>query len=139
VIILVTGSDGHHRKASTTATTSSAPRQEGRFTLKAPDPTSASTGLVEILSRGEARTLYVQAEHVPATRGFFYAIWLYNSHSSAMAISRSPEVGKTHSFAGITPLPANASEFKEILITKETNVHPTRPGHVVLRGPFKAP
>jgi hypothetical protein len=142
VIILVAGSGGsskHDSKTSTkttSSTTTSGPKEEGRFTLKSPESGSTSTGIAEILSESGKRALFVQAEHIPATKGFFYAIWLYNSTNSASPVSRSPEVGKTHAFSGAVALPGNASEFKEILVTKETSTKPTRPGHVVLRGPF---
>ena len=137
-VILVTNQDSskHHKGKSTAAAKTGGPKEEARFTLKPPEADSSSTGLVEILSESGKKALFVQAEHIPATEGFFYAIWLYNSHSSAQAVSRSPEVGETHSFSGAVALPGNASEFKEILITKETDTKPTRPGHVVLRGPF---
>jgi len=140
-IILVSDGSSHSKPkpTSTTAATTTGPREEARFTLKPPEASSTSAGVVEILAQGGNRALFVQAEHVPATKGFFYAIWLYNSRNSVEPISRSPAVGKSHSFSGAVALPGNASEFKEVLITKETNTKPTRPGHVVLRGSFKAP
>ena len=89
---------------------------------------------MEILSEGGKRAFYIQAEHIPATRGFFYAIWLYNSHNSALPLSKSPPVGKSHKLAGAALLPSNASRYREILLTRETSTRPAHPGHVVLRG-----
>jgi hypothetical protein len=33
-------------------------------------------------------------------------------------------------------LPADAAKYHEMIVTKETNERPTRPGQVVLRGSF---
>jgi outer membrane biosynthesis protein TonB len=144
VILIVNNSGGGKHHSSSTKSTSSStsasggPKEEGRFTLKPPESSSASTGVAEILSESGKKALFVQAEHIPATKGFFYAIWLYNSTNSALPVSRSPEVSSTHAFSGAVALPSNAGEFKEILVTRETSTKPTRPGHVVLRGPFDA-
>ena len=144
VLVSSSGSGSGGSKSKSTAATETTAGQsglahEGHFVLKAPEASSKSAGVVEILSKGGARALFVRAEHIPATKGFFYAIWLYNPHGSAEAVSRSPDVGKAHSFEGAVAMPGNASEFKEVLITKETSSKPTRPGHVVLRGPFEVP
>jgi hypothetical protein len=143
VLILVFaggGSGKHSSSGSKTASTGTKtePKAEARFPLKAPGK-SASTGTVEILSEGGKHAFYIQAEHIPATRGFFYAVWLYNSQSDALPLSKSPPVGKSHKLAGAALLPENAGDFREILLTKETSSRPKRPGHIVLHGPFKIP
>ena len=45
-------------------------------------------------------------------------------------------MGSTHRLAGGALLPADASNYKQILLTRETDSHPTTPGKVVLEGPF---
>lgn len=130
------GKTGTGAKTSSTSSTATGPKTEGRFTLHSPDPHSRSTGTVEILSEDGKRAFYIQAEHIPATDHFFYAIWLYNSPTSALPLSKSPPVGKTHKLAGAALLPASAGDYKEILLTRETSTRPTHPGHVVLRGAF---
>jgi hypothetical protein len=140
VILLVSGGGSSNKKASTTGTSSTSAKtgakEEGHFTLHAATPHSRSVGTVEVLSEGGKRAFYIQAEHIPATKHFFYAIWLYNSHTSALPLSKSPPVGKTHKLAGAALLPSNASSYREILLTRETSTRPKRPGHVVLRGAF---
>lgn len=144
VILIVSSSGGGSHSATTaakaktsaTATTKTGPAQGPRLALHSPSPTSRSVGIVEILSESGKRAFYIDAEHLPATRSFFYAIWLYNSHTSAEALSKSPAVGADHKLAGGALLPANAGEFHEILLTRETSTHPTKPGKVVLRGAF---
>jgi hypothetical protein len=142
-VILIFAGGGTAKKAASSASTGTSstgakagePKEEARFTLKAPGH-SLSKGTVEILSEGGKHAFYIQAEHVPATKHFFYAIWLYNSHTSALPLSKSPPVGKSHKLAGAALLPENAGEYHEILLTRETSTHPSHPGHVVLRGPF---
>jgi hypothetical protein len=143
VVILVFAGGGSSKKTATGASTgtnstagkAAEPKELARFTLK-PTAPSRSRGTVEILSEGGKQAFYIQAEHIPATNHFFYAIWLYNSPTSALPLSKSPPVGKSHKLAGAALLPENAGEFHELLLTRETKNHPTHPGHVVLRGPF---
>ncbi len=147
-IVLLTGGGSSHKNKSTstaaTGTTSTAAKKSGtgptvtaRLALRSPDPTSKSVGVVDVLSEGGKRAFFIEAQHLPRTHGFFYAIWLYNSHTSALPLSKSPAVGATHKLAGGALLPSNASEFREMLVTRETATHPTHPGHTVLRGPFR--
>jgi Sigma-70, region 4 len=140
VILLVSGGGSSNKKSSTgtssTSAKTSGAKEEGRFTLHAATPHSRSVGTVEVLSEGGKRAFYIQAEHLPATKHFFYAIWLYNSHTSALPLSKSPPVGKTHKLAGAALLPSNASSYREILLTREKSTRPKHPGHVVLRGAF---
>lgn len=141
-VILIISSGGGGSKSKTTAkTTSTAASKAGpakgpTLPLHSPSPTSRSVGVVEVLSEGGKKAFYIDAEHLPETRGFFYAIWLYNSHTSAEALSKSPAVGSSRKLAGGALLPANAGQFREILLTRETDTHPTHPGKVVLRGAF---
>jgi hypothetical protein len=145
-IVLFTGggssNKGKSTSTATTGTTSTAAKKTGptvtaRLALRSPNPASKSVGVVDVLSEGGKRAFFIEAQHLPKTQGFFYAIWLYNSHTSALPLSKSPAVGATHKLAGGALLPANAGDFREMLLTRETATHPTHPGHVVLRGPFK--
>jgi hypothetical protein len=139
VVVLVSGGGGKAHPKDTSAAAAGAAggaKAQARFALKSPDGSSRSVGAVEVLSEGGKRAFYIQAEHIPATSHFFYAIWLYNSPSSALPLSKSPPVGSSHKLAGAALLPSNAGQFHEILLTQETSTRPTHPGHVVLRGPF---
>jgi sigma-70-like protein len=145
VILLSGGSGSSHNPKTTVASTSSTaaastvastPAVTQRLTIKSPDPRSRSIGVVEILTESGKRAFYIAAEHLPPSKGFFYAIWLYNSPSSSLPLSKSPPVGSNERLAGGALLPATAGEYREILLTRETSEHPTHPGHVILRGPF---
>ena len=140
VVVIASSGGGSHKTAKTTSTVSTSTnastggsKEEAHFALQAPGK-SRSVGNVQILSEDGKSGFYIQAEHIPATKHFFYAIWLYNSPTSALPLSKSPAVGKSHKLAGGALLPSNASSFKEILLTRETSSKPTHPGHVVLRG-----
>jgi hypothetical protein len=145
-VVLLTSSGGSHSKSTSsssatkssgTSKTSTGPTVSAQLPIKSPDSKSRSIGVVEILTEKGKRAFYVAAEHIPASRHFFYAVWLYNSHTSAEPVSKAPTVGSDHKLAGGALLPSNAGSFREILLTRETSTHPAKPGRVVLRGPFK--
>jgi hypothetical protein len=137
-IVLVTG--GSSKKATRTATTTTAkasgPTVNARIAMHSPSRVSRSEGQVDVLTEGAKRAFYILAQHLPPTHGFFYALWLYNSVSSHEPLSRGPAVGASGRMEGGALLPANAGEFREILLTRETKPHPTHPGLVILRGRF---
>jgi hypothetical protein len=162
VVILTTGGGSSHKAASTAAssttpgatttssgsttpsgsTTSStskkgaAPTVDKQIPLTSPEPGSKSVGLAEVLSEGSKHAIYIAAEHLPPSTGFFYAVWLYNSSTSALALSKSPPVTSNGRLQGGALLPATAGNYREILLTRETSSRPTHPGPVVLRGAF---
>jgi hypothetical protein len=146
-VVLLSGGSGSSKSgagASKTVSTSSTATKTGptiddKITLEPSDKTSHTTGVVYVLSEGSTLAYFIQVQHIPASasKGFYYAVWLYNSaSSSSLPLSKSPTVSSTHAFAGGSRLPSNAGEYNEILLTKETKAHPTHPGAVVLRGPF---
>jgi hypothetical protein len=139
IVLSVGGGGGGSHSATTKAagsTTAKAagPTENGRFTLTPTNPGSRAIGVVEILSEGTKRAFYIAADHLPPSRGFFYAIWLYNSPTSHQALSRSPPVGSNGRLEGGALLPANAGEFHRMLLTRETSNRPASPGPVVLSG-----
>src|SRR5208283_2342432 len=118
-IILVTSGGGGGSHATTSAggsadatskgsTGSGGPTEEARLTLTPPDPSSKAIGVVAILAEGSKKAFYLAAEHLPPTNGFFYAIWLYKSPTSFLALSKSPPVGSSGTLQGGALLPANA-------------------------------
>jgi Sigma-70, region 4 len=140
VVVLISGGSSGSNKATTSAThtgtSKSGPTVDNQITMRPTSPKIGSIAVVDILSEGSKRAFFIEAQHLPASKGFYYAIWLYNSPSSALALSKSPPVGSTHRLAGGSLLPSTAGNYREILLTEETAAHPRRPGHVVLRAPF---
>jgi len=140
-----TGSKGTSAGTSTststgagTTTQASRAKEDKRITLRPLDPSSKSIGVAEVLSEGSKYAFYLAAEHLPQSKskGFFYAVWLYNSPGSFEALSRSPDVGANGRLQGGALLPNDAARFKTMLLTRETSPHPTRPGPIVLSGSF---
>lgn len=122
-------------KASSTSTTGKA-TEDKRIELSPPDSASKAVGVAEVLSEGKTYAFYLAAEHLPPSKGFFYAVWLYNSPTSAEALTRSPTVGSNGRLQGGALLPANAGDYHTMLLTRETSERPTTPGPVVLSGAF---
>jgi Sigma-70, region 4 len=141
-VVLLTGRGGGKsspKRSTTTSSTTQAsagPTVNAQLPLHSPDPKSRTVGLVEVFTENGKHEFYIAAEHLPASHDFYYAVWLYNSHTSAEPVSRAPMVGSDDKLAGRSSLPANAGEYREILLTRETSERPTHPGHLVLRGTF---
>jgi hypothetical protein len=162
VVVILATSGGSHKTATTAAstttpgatstsgssTTLSTPTTPGtakkatsptvnkQIPLTSPDPASKAVGLAEVFSEGGKHAFYIAAEHLPPSTGFFYAVWLYNSPTSALALSKSPAVSSNGRLQGGALLPATAGNYREMLLTRETSSRPTQPGPVVLRGAF---
>ncbi len=128
--------------ASSTGTTSSSnssaakAKEDRRITLAPTDPSSKAVGIAEVLSEGSQYAFYLAAEHLAPSKGFFYAVWLYNSPTSFEALSRAPNVGSNGNLQGGALLPKDAGRFHTMLVTRETKSSPTSPGPVILRGAF---
>jgi hypothetical protein len=146
-VILLAGGGSHARRAgssrkgaqtstASTATSAKGPTVNSKISLISPDPASKAVGIVEVLSEGSQRAFYLAAEHLAPSKGFFYAVWLYNSPSSFEALGRSPNVGSDGRMAGGALLPANAGNYHRIVLTRETTNPPPRPGQIVLGGVF---
>jgi Sigma-70, region 4 len=118
------------------STTAGKPNEDKRLTLTSPDPSSKAIGAVEILSEGGKYAYYIAATNLPASKGFFYAVWLYNSPTSHEAVSSAPTVGSNGHLQGGALLPADAGKYHEMLLTRETSRQPSQPGPIVLKGAF---
>jgi hypothetical protein len=132
-----TGAAGN--SGSGTADTQKAQAKEDkRIALTSPDPASNAVGVAEVLSEGSQYAFYLAAQHLPPSKGkgFFYAVWLYNSPTSHEPLSRAPDVGPSGNVQGGALLPKDAGKYHTMLMTKETDPKPTKPGPVVLRGAF---
>jgi hypothetical protein len=151
-VVLIAGSGGSSSNSQTssqaatstaastaaTGTNGAKAKEDKRITLRPADSSSRAVGVAEVLSEGSQQAFYMAAEHLPPSKGkgFFYAVWLYNSPSSHEALGRSPEVGANGSLQGGALLPKDAGRFHTMLLTRETSTRPSRPGPIVLRGAF---
>jgi Sigma-70, region 4 len=126
------------QRTATSSTTSTAGKAslDKTIALSPAEPALKATGKALVLSEGGRYAFYIQAQGLPASSGFFYAAWLYNSPSAAKPLGRAPSVGANGLMEGGGPLPANASDYARLVITRETSTHPAHPGPIVMGGPF---
>jgi hypothetical protein len=135
-IVLITSGGGSHKPRTAAARTTSGPAVTQRITLTSPQAGSKSVGVMEVLAEGSKRAFLVDAENLPESKGFFYALWLYNSPTSHKPLSSAPPVGSNHRLQGGALLPSDAAKYHTVLVTRETSRTPSQPGPVVLSGPF---
>jgi hypothetical protein len=121
---------------STSASSGAKPKIDKKVSLEAVEPSLKASGEAYVLSQGKRRAFYVTAHGLPASQGFFYAVWLYNSPSSSAPLGRSPTVGSDGKLEGGGPLPANARDYAKMVVSRETSTHATHPTQIVLSGDF---
>jgi hypothetical protein len=161
VVFLIVNSGGSSHKspaasaaatslATTPAATSTTACNPGTSTTACPiaqinlhSPTKSSTlGIAEILKKGSTTAIAIVARGVPAnTKHNAYAVWLANSPTDSHAVRLgfvNPGVGKNGRLQTAGGLPGNASNYKQLLVTRETKPNPPQPGTVVLQGQFSA-
>jgi hypothetical protein len=129
---------GETTSSGTTSTQKPQAKEDKRITLTPADAGSKAVGVAEVLSEGNQYAFYLAAQHLAPSKGkgFFYAVWLYNSPSSYEALSRAPDVGASGNVQGGALLPKDAAKYHTMLLTRETASKPTKPGPVILRGAF---
>lgn len=154
VVILITSGSGSHKASTTQAgtttpsTTPSTTSTSGasstakltvdkRIALTSPEPGSKTIGLAEVVSEASKHAIYLAAEHLPSPpAGSFYAVWLYSSPTSSAPLGKTSTVGSNGRLQVGTLLPANAGDYHQILLTRETSRRATHPGPTVLSGSF---
>jgi hypothetical protein len=142
ILISTSGGKGSSTNTNTSsskpATTTSAgkPSLNKTISLTSPDPELKASGTAYVLSESGRSAFYITAQGLPPSSGFFYAVWLYNSPSSSTPLGRASSVGSDGRMQGGNPLPANASLYHQLIVTRETSTHPSHPGAIVLRGTF---
>jgi hypothetical protein len=138
VVLITDGGGSHAGKAATagsSAKSATGPAVTQRLTLTSPSG-GKTVGVMDILAEGSRRAFFIDAENLPESKGFFYALWLYNSPTSQRPLSASPPVGKDHRLQGGSLLPSDAGSYHTVLVTRETTKTPSHPGPVVLSGAF---
>jgi hypothetical protein len=146
VVILVSsgggGKSSSHTSTAASSTQSTPTASAGKAKLNKTialtpiEPSLKVTGAAYVLSEGGRSAFYITAQGLPASSGFFYAVWLYNSPSSSAPLGRASNVGSDGRMQGGNPLPTNADLYHQLIVTRETSTHPTHPGPIVLRGTF---
>lgn len=130
------GGSTHPTTQTTPGSASTSAKIDNKFALAPVEPESAASGEAYVLSDGSRRAFYVAAKGLPPSKGFFYAVWLYNSPSSAAPLGRAPAVTSNGRMEGGGALPGNAADYAKLIVTRETSTHPRHPGPSVLSGSF---
>ena len=143
VIVLSGGGGKKPARATTptnTTTTQGANRPVAQINLFSPRGGTKTVALAQIFRNGSQRAIVIAAQGLsPGT----YALWLYNSASSAKLLGFVPaRVTSSGKFATQGALPADAGNYQRIVVTSEritpqTKRVPSRPGTVVLQGTLK--
>jgi hypothetical protein len=66
----------------------------------------------------------------------YYAAWLYNSPGDAHFLGFAGTIGSNGRLETAGGAPSDASHFRQLILTLETQAHPKTPGQVVLAGTF---
>lgn len=130
-----TTSSGSTGASGATGTTGAKAQAINQFKLTSPT-SSKTVGIAVLLRYKNEYGIEVVAQDVtPNTKKNAYAIWLYNSPTDSKLLGFVyPGVGKTGRLETAGELPTNASSFRTLLVTRETQEHPKTPGPIVLEG-----
>jgi hypothetical protein len=122
---------------TTTATT--APQLLAALNLTSPTGDKQALGVADVVRDNGVVGIAIDAQGVPPNSAHnAYGLWLYNSAKSHEFVGFDPNlVGANGKLALEGKLPTDASHFRRLLITLETQQHPKTPGEVVLSGPFR--
>jgi Sigma-70, region 4 len=160
VVFLIVNSGGSSKKSKSPATASTPSTTAATTTTstKGCNPATSTTacpvhqinlispagrstvGIAEVLRKGSTTAIAIVAQGVPSnTTHNAYAVWLYNSAADALRLGFvNPGVGKNGRLQTAGALPANASRYRQLLVTLESQANPRAPGQIVLEGPFAA-
>lgn len=122
---------------TSTSSISATPHIDAQINFAPPNHTGHALAVANIISQGSQRAFALQAQGLAPTNAFAYAVWLYNSPTDALALGFiNQKVTANGKAQAIGPIPANASHYRAIVITEETQSRPTKPGTIVLEGPL---
>jgi len=128
--------------STTSASSSTASRVVAQINLKPTSASSKAAGIAEVLRQGATDGIAIVGQNVPANSTKppnAYAVWLYNSPSDAHILGFvNPGVGVNGRLSTAGGLPANASHYKQLIVTVEAKASPTTPGTIILQGTLPA-
>lgn len=117
-----------------TGTTSTSARPLAQINLSSPTHGKA-VGVAEVVKAGNATGVVIVAQGLKANaHGDAYAIWLYNSASSAYRLGYvKPGVTSNGRMQTAGRLPASAASYKQVVVALQHGPS-NKPGTIVLRG-----
>jgi hypothetical protein len=149
VVLLNRGGDDSESAASTstpaaqTSTTPSTSTQqqitvEAQVNMRPTAKGGKALGVAQFFTDGTDHGVTVTAQNLqPNTNRDVYALWLTGGtkEKAATLLGFSPsKVTKNGRFSGSITLPGDADDYREIVLARETQAAPTKPGTVILRG-----
>jgi hypothetical protein len=145
ILVLSGGSSKKHKAATTAAsttqtsstpTTGTSAQLVAQVNLLSPTGSKKTAGVAQVVRQGANSGLVIVAQGVPPnTTHDAYAVWLYNSPSDSRILGFvNPGVKQDGKLQTAGVLPADASHFKQLLVTLETQAKPHGPGKIVLEG-----
>ena len=110
----------------------------GQINMNPPSGAGGSAkGVAFIVQASSALGVIIQAQGLAPNSHNAYAVWLSNSPSDSKRVGFvNQAVGKNGRLQTGGQLPTNATHYKDLLLTIETQNNPTTPGPVVLQGSF---
>jgi hypothetical protein len=145
VILLATGAiggdddDGGGDTETTAQTTATTPTVERQINLEPPEGReSDAQGVAQVARQGDQRAVALVAQGLPAANeSRFYAIWLYSSPSKAKRLGfPNPQPDENGRIETGFEMPADAGEYKELVVSRESTEDPKSPTRIELRGPL---
>jgi Sigma-70, region 4 len=136
------GDGGGTANTTQTQTQAGEPQVEAQVNLTPPEGgDSNAAGVAQIARQGNQRAVALVAQGLPAAnRSRFYAIWLYTSQTQAQFLGfPNPQPERNGRIETGFGLPNDANRYRELVITRETQERPRRPGTIVLRGRLELP
>jgi hypothetical protein len=149
IVVLLNRGDDNDSSASTstpatqTATTPSTSTQqqitvEAQVNMRPTAQGGKALGVAQFFTDGTDHGVTVTAQNLkPNTSRDVYALWLAggtkDQASTLLGFSPS-KVKKNGRFSGSITLPDDAGDYREIVLARETQASPTKPGTVILRG-----
>jgi hypothetical protein len=145
VLIIVLSGGSSKKHTSTRAQQTSAPASStstngaqliAQVNLFSPTGAKGTAGVAQVIRQGTNTGLVIVAQGIPPnTSHDAYAVWLYNSAADSRILGFvNPGVKTDGKLQTAGVLPSDASHFKQLLVTLETQAKPHGPGRIVLQG-----
>ena len=128
--------DDDATSAATTTSTQTLPKVRAQVNLTPPQSAAAKNAMaiVQFVDVNGKQAVNAVAQGLPAMRTAEYGIWAYNGPSQAQLIGGFNQTDNKGHIVFQGSLTQDISDYREILVTRETTANPTRPGPIYLRG-----
>jgi Sigma-70, region 4 len=132
--------DGGGTRTTATTSTQAQPQVEAQINLTPPEGQGGDAAAVaQIARQGDQRAVALVAQGLQqASENRFYAIWLYTSPTRAKFLGfPNPQPTSNGRMETGFALPNDANQYRELVVTRETQEEPKQPGTIVLRGALR--